>query len=191
MLWRYFAPLTTEVTKDTKIYVGDTANYPLTAMTLRIPHSFFRIGGLDCNPWILDWNNRFNPYYNRVLLNPRAKVWIDGRQTTASELSPEDTVTVEARYEEFEQDQFDLDTSTPKNVYFQQKGRVHITETVHEQACVIPGALGRYNKDLGPVTSDQISINKLLNGKLGYINPVHGGIETSCLVRVFKSNRVT
>ncbi len=187
-LSNYFSPLTQNITARTKIYVNDP-DYPLVVIAHRVPHSFFRIGGLDCNPWILDWNNRFNPYYNSVLVHPDAPVWIDGVKKTGKDLKDlVDTVIVESHYKEPKKDPVTGDdTAEEIDTIYRTQGRVHVTSTIHPGACIIPGALGRYNKTLGLATSEQVCLNKLLNGKLGYISPIHGGIETSCRVRVYKT----
>ncbi len=133
--------------------------FDLYATTCRLPMSLFRLGGLDQNPWVLDWNNRNNPYYNSVCMNTDT-----GKKKG---LKTGDRVAVESPYGKTE-------------------GKLYLTETMHPQCIVIPGALGRMDKSLGEQTAGQVCFNKLLTGKLGHISPIHGGIETTARVKVYK-----
>ena len=136
------------------------AEYNLYATTYRLPMSIFRLGGLDHNPWSLDWNNKYNPYYNSVLIHPTEAVRLG--------LETGDMVTVESEH-----------GST--------RGKLLVTKTVHPRACVFPGITGRADKSLGAATANQVCFNKLLCGKLGHISPIHGGIDTTARVKVYKA----
>lgn len=154
---RHYSPIPVYI-PDMKIHTAPE-EYDLYATTCRVPMSIFRLGALDHNPWVLDWNNKYNPLYNSVLLNPVA--------AEKHGLKEGDYVTVESQFGK-------------------TSGRLHVTSIVHERSCVIPGALGRADDALGKQTSSQVCFNKLLCGKLGYVNPIHGGLETTCRVKVYK-----
>jgi anaerobic selenocysteine-containing dehydrogenase len=134
--------------------------YNLYAITCRLPMSLFRIGGLDQNPWVLDWNNKYYPMYNSICIHPE--------EAQRKGIKEGDTVVVESQY-----------GST--------KGRCHVTHTVHPRALIVPGATGRMVKSMGEQIANQTCFNKLLTGKLGHISPIHGGIETTARVKVYKA----
>jgi anaerobic selenocysteine-containing dehydrogenase len=134
--------------------------YELYATTCRLPLSVFRLGALDHNPWVLDWNNAYNPFYNSVCLHPVVagkNGFVEG-----------DIITVESQAGK-------------------TSGKLHITSTVHQQGCLVGGALGRMDDALGKQTSRQACFNKLLDGHLGTISPIHGGLETCARVKVYKA----
>lgn len=156
-LAKHYLPVPTYI--DTKLH-NAPAEYDLYAITIRLHMSLFRLGSLDQNPWVLDWNNKYNPFYNSICVNP-----------------------VVAKAHGFKEG----DIIVAESQFGKTQGKVHITETMHPKAIAIPGALGRYVKTLGERTANQTCFNSLLNGSLGYCNPIHGGLETTARVKVYKA----
>lgn len=156
-LAKHYLPVPTYL--DSKLHHAPP-EYDLYAITFRLQMSFFRLGSLDQNPWVLDWNNKYNPFYNSICVNP-----------------------VVAEAHGFQEG----DIIVAESPFGKTQGKVHITETMHPRTVGIPGALGRYVKSLGEKTASQTCFNALLNGELGYINPIHGGLETTARVKVYKA----
>lgn len=156
-LAKHYQPVPTYI--ETNLH-NAPEEYDLYAITIRLHMSFFRLGSLDQNPWVLDWNNKYNPFYNSICVNP-----------------------IVAEKHGFKEG----DIIVAESQFGKTQGKVHITETMHPRAIAIPGALGRYVKTLGERTSSQTCFNALLNGSLGYCNPIHGGLETTARVKVYKA----
>ncbi|BAK43433.1 molybdopterin-dependent oxidoreductase [Eggerthella sp. YY7918] len=134
--------------------------YDLFAFNYKIPQGILRIGFLDQNPWVGDWNERFNPFYNSITMH-----------TSAAEkrgLKEGDIVVVESAYGE-------------------TKGKLHVTELLHPQAIGIPGATGRKVKTLGAHLAERVHWNCLTEGLPGSMSPVTGAVENTVRVKVYKA----
>lgn len=135
-------------------------DYDLFAFNYKIPQGILRIGFLDQNPWIGDWNERFNPFYNSITMHA----------SVAEErgLKEGDIVAVES-------------------AYGKTQGKLHVTELLHPQAIGIPGATGRKVKTLGAHLAERVHWNCLTEGLPGSMSPVTGAVENTVRVKVYKA----
>lgn len=135
--------------------------YDLYAFFYKIPTSFYRFGGQDQLPWARTWAKQFVPDYNTIQLN-RATAEKKG-------LVEGDWIVVESQEAKIE-------------------GKLHVTELCHPDSVAVAGALGRLVKTIGGGTENDVCFNKLLTGlKPKAHDPLHGGIEDTVRVKVYKA----
>jgi anaerobic selenocysteine-containing dehydrogenase len=141
---------------------GGTAaeGFDMLAFNYKIPQGILRMGFLDQNPWIGDWNEKFNPFYNSITIN---------------------TVAAEARGLK-EGDIVYLESAWGKT-----KGKLHVTELVHPKAIGVPGATGRQVTTLGKALAERVHWNSLTCGLPGNMSPVTGAVENTVRVKIYKA----
>ena len=68
------------------------------------------------------------------------------------------------------------------------EGKLHITELCHPVSVAIAGALGRLVDTIGNDTINDVCFNKILTGlKPRMHDPLHGGVEDTVPVKVYKA----
>lgn len=134
--------------------------FNLFAFNYKQTTSMFRMGTADQNPWLVDWSQDHDPFYNVITLNP---------DTAASlGLKSGDMVKVES-------------------VYGQTQGKLYLTQTVHPQAAGIGGAMGRKTMTLGKKAASRIHYNALMGAPIGTFDIIDGGTENTVRVKVYKA----
>lgn len=135
--------------------------YDLLLFNFKMTASIFRFSMGDTNPWLTEWSEKFNPYYNVAMINTK----------TAKDkgLKSGDIVLIEC--------------SEGKSI----EGRLLVTELVHPDAIGIGGAIGRMHKGLGKGASRKtLFFNKLLVPDLTRMDPITTAIEATVNVKVTK-----
>lgn len=149
----------TLVWRETNVQKEDP-EHDLFAFNYKIPQGILRIGFLDQNPWIGDWNERFNPFYNSITVHPSV--------AREKGLSEGDIVCIES-------------------AWGKTKGKLHVTELLHPKAVGVPGATGRQVKTLGAHLADRVHWNRLTEGLPGSMSLVTGAVENTVRVKIYKA----
>lgn len=156
-LEKYYAP----VLKYEPILIHQApAEYPYYGVPSRLPMSFFRCGATDQNPLIIDWNETYNAWYNSIVINTSVAEKLGFKEG--------DIIIAESQAGK-------------------TQGKVHITELIQPDTVGFPGATGRFVKSMGEKQVTMVCYNKLLDGHAEYCNPIHGGIETTARIKLYKA----
>jgi len=135
-------------------------DYDMFAFNYKIPQGNLRIGHLDQNPWIGDWNEKFNPFYNSITIH--------SSKAAEKGLAEGDSVVLES-------------------AWGKTSGKLHVTELVHPKAIGVPGATGRQVSTLGEVLKNRVHWNSLTCGLPGTMSPVTGAVENTVRVKIYKA----
>jgi anaerobic selenocysteine-containing dehydrogenase len=137
------------------------AEYDLLAVNWATPQ--FRIGASDQtgNPLLNEVVDSCDPYQLRVLLH---------RETAERKgLRDGDQVVVEAYWGGM------------------TSGTLMLTELMHPEAVGIPGGHGKQSMHRNPLARRGPNFNALLNTAEGTFDPLHGGIDLSPRVKIYKA----
>ncbi len=142
--------------------VEPDAEYDMLAFNYKIPLGILRVGSMDQNPWIGDWNQKHNPFYNSITIHPDA--------AAAKGLAEGDTVVIESRWGK-------------------TQGYLHVTELLHPETIGVPGATGRQVTTLGEKLAQRVHWNSLTCGLPGAssMSPITGACENTVRVKIYKA----
>ncbi|CDX04182.1 MopB_phenylacetyl-CoA family molybdopterin oxidoreductase [Desulfitobacterium hafniense] len=136
--------------------------YDLRAFNFKMTASIFRFSIGDTNPWLIEWSEKYNPYFNVAMMNTAT--------AAAKGLKSGDMVVIES--------------AEGRKI----QGKLLVTELIHPEALGIGGALGRYHKSLGKNASDKTLFwNNLITVELDRMDPVTGAVEAVVNVKVYKA----
>jgi anaerobic selenocysteine-containing dehydrogenase len=160
-VWRFYQAIPRWVGRPDD---GAAPQYDLVALNWSTPQ--FRIGTSDQtgNPLLNELVDHCDPYQLRVLLN---------RQTAERKgLREGDPVVVEA--------------------YWGGKtsGTLKVTDLIHPEAVGVPAGHGKRSMHRNPLTRRGPDFNALLNADEGSFDPLHGGIDLSPRVKVYRAEGV-
>ncbi|HZK44243.1 MAG TPA: molybdopterin-dependent oxidoreductase, partial [Syntrophomonadaceae bacterium] len=135
--------------------------FDLRLFNFKMTTAIFRFGIGDTNPWLTEWSEKYNPYFNVLMMNTET--------AKAKGLKSGDMVVIEC--------------SEDRSI----EGKLLVTELIHPEAVGIGGAHGRMHKALGKgANSKTLFYNKLLVPDLMRMDPVTTSIEGTVNVKVTK-----
>jgi anaerobic selenocysteine-containing dehydrogenase len=137
------------------------AEYDLYTFLFRKPMFLFRFGGQDQNCWNREWSEKYDSEYRVAMINTAT--------AKAKGLKDGDMVIVESY-------------NAGK-----VKVRLRTSELVHHESLGFSGALGRRTHALGDELAEDPLYAELLNGHVGYLDPIHGGTENTTAVKIYKA----
>ena len=145
---------------ENRVIDNQPPEFPLYACNYRQPFYMFRLANMDQDPIRRDYSAKYHPDNNAVLVHP----------STAAENGLEEG-----------------DMMVVESPFGKTKGRVHTTETIRPDTVAIGGARGRKTSWMGKDLLEDTSMNDIMSGDFGYIDPLHGGVIDTVRVKIYKA----